>query len=73
VYKSGFGGYTARHVFRTIADETLDFPAVNLVMGHSDESMAARYRERISDDRLRRVSEHFGRGCSAADGAILEQ
>ena len=50
--------YTLRHVFRTIADETLDFPAIDLIMGHSRGDMASVYRERISDDRLRAVTEH---------------
>ena len=47
-----------RHTFRTIADEVRDWPAVNLVMGHVDPSIASHYRERISDDRLRTVAQH---------------
>jgi integrase len=50
--------YTLRHVFRTIADETRDHPAIDRVMGHEDGSMATRYRERIGDDRLRAVTDH---------------
>lgn len=56
-----------RHTFRTVADETGDFPAVDVIMGHTPEAagagapfsveMASRYR-RISDARLRAVSEH---------------
>ena len=57
-----------RHTFRTVADETGDFPAVDVFMGHTAESagagaapfsvdMASRYR-RIADDRLLAVSEH---------------
>lgn len=56
--KNGRGFYTLRHVFRTIADETQDFPACDLIMGHGDESMAARYREKVDDARLVKVVEH---------------
>ena len=51
--------YLLRHVFRTIADEVRDLPAVDLIMGHENSgSMATVYRERISDDRLRPVTDH---------------
>jgi integrase len=50
--------YTLRHTFRTVADEAKDQPACDHIMGHSDPSMAAHYRERISDDRLRSVSAY---------------
>ena len=51
--------YALRHTFRTIADETRDHPAIDLVMGHEDsKSMATRYRERINDERLRAVADH---------------
>lgn len=50
--------YDLRHTFRTIGDEAKDQPAVNSIMGHADESMAAAYHERISDDRLRAVVDH---------------
>lgn len=59
LYRKGCGFYALRHSFRTIADETRDFPAIDLIMGHSaDNSMADRYRERIGDDRLRAVVDH---------------
>jgi integrase len=54
----GLGFYTLRHVFRTVADECRDQPAVDFVMGHADPSMAAHYRERISDARLKAVTDH---------------
>ena len=46
-------------VFRTVGDEAKDQVAVNAMMGHADDSMAAAYRERISDDRkLTRSGRH---------------
>ncbi|MCL4205542.1 MAG: tyrosine-type recombinase/integrase [Pirellulaceae bacterium] len=51
------GFYTLRHCFETAAGESCDQVAVDACMGHADHSMAAAYRERISDDRLVRVSE----------------
>ncbi len=58
IHHNGIGFATLRHVFRTIADETRDPTAINLVMGHSDPSMGAVYRERIDDARLVAVTEH---------------
>jgi integrase len=52
------GIYALRHGFETIAGETADQVAVDRIMGHKDRTMAATYRERISDDRLRHVTEH---------------
>jgi integrase len=46
------GFYSLRHVFRTVADETKDQPAVDHVMGHEMPGMSVVYRERISDERL---------------------
>jgi integrase len=56
--RPGVGFYTLRHVFRTIADSCHDQPAVNSIMGHVDDSMAANYRERIDDDRLKAVVDY---------------
>ena len=58
LYRKGNGFYAIRHTFLTIGDETKDFVAVASIMGHSDESMADRYRERVSDDRLKAVTDH---------------
>lgn len=57
VHRQGLGFYALRHTFQTVAEECKDFPAIGLVMGHVDHSMAAAYRERISDDRLELVAE----------------
>ncbi|MFB6320783.1 hypothetical protein, partial [Saccharicrinis sp. FJH54] len=61
VKRNGVGFYTLRRTFRTIADETLDQPACDLVMGHVGGGMAAVYRQQIGDDRIRRVCEHVRR------------
>jgi integrase len=56
--RKGLGFYTLRHTFRTVADEALDQPAADMIMGHEVPHMSSVYRETISDARLRRVSEH---------------
>jgi integrase len=56
--RKGLGFYTLRHVFRTVADETKDQPAVDLIMGHEIPHMSTVYRERISDGRLKAVVDH---------------
>jgi integrase len=56
--RKGLGFYTLRHTFRTVADESKDQVAVDHVMGHAREDMASIYRERISDARLKAVSDH---------------
>jgi integrase len=58
VHREGIGFATLQHVFRTIADGSRDQVATNYIMGHSDGSMGAVYRERIDDARLEAVAEH---------------
>ena len=60
LYRPGVGFYSLRRTFETVAGETLDQPAVDLVMGHTPNAndMAARYRQRIGDERLEAVAEH---------------
>ncbi len=50
--------YGLRHSFRTVADATGDWPAIDKIMGHADRTMAGRYRQRIDDDRIEKVSRH---------------
>ena len=59
--RKGLGFYTLRHNFETIAGGTRDQVAVDAVMGHVDNSMAAAYREGIEDDRLKAVTDHVRR------------
>jgi integrase len=54
----GLGFYALRHTFRTVGDEARDQPAVDFIMGHEVPHISAVYRERISDERLRAVTDH---------------
>jgi integrase len=50
--RKGRGFYGLRHTFETVAGESRDQVATNLIMGHVDSSMASVYRERVDDARL---------------------
>ncbi len=50
--------YCCRHTFQTIGDESGDFLAVRRIMGHASNDIADQYRERVSDTRLQKVTEH---------------
>jgi integrase len=52
------GFYWLRHTFQTIADDAGDPIATAHVMGHADGTIGGVYRERISDERLRKVTDH---------------
>jgi integrase len=58
VHREGLGLYALRHTFRTIADAAKDIPAIRLIMGHSDGSIDAVYREHIDDWRLQAVTDY---------------
>jgi integrase len=58
LHRPGVGFYSLRRSFATIAGESRDQVAVDFIMGHVDESMAERYREHISDERLHDVVNH---------------
>ncbi|NLX95646.1 MAG: site-specific integrase [Rhodopirellula sp.] len=59
IHRHRIGLGALRHTFRTVADRTNDRPAIDLIMGHSDPSMVAHYRERIEAHRLAAVSDHI--------------
>ncbi len=64
IYQPGRGFYSLRHTCQTIAEEageSPDFAAIDRIMGHAERSndMAARYRERITDERLLRITDHI--------------
>jgi hypothetical protein len=67
--QAGKNFYALRHTLETIGGEARDQVAVDAIMGHVDESMAAVYREGISDERLKAVTDHV-RGW-LFDGAVL--
>lgn len=58
IHRERMGLYWCRHTFQTVADEAGDPVATSSIMGHVDGSMAGQYRERISDARLLKVTEH---------------
>jgi integrase len=53
------GFYGLRHTFQSVGDESGDFLAVRVVMGHAGgNDVADHYRGKVSDARLQRVVEH---------------
>jgi len=59
--RKGVGFYALRHTFETIGGDSRDQVAVDHIMGHSRNDMVSAYWERISDERLRAVTEHVRR------------
>jgi integrase len=53
--------YALRHTLETIGGEARDQVAVDAIMGHVRDDMASVYRERISDERLKAVSDRVRR------------
>ena len=58
LHRRGRGFYALRHTFETIGGDSRDQVAVDHIMGHARGDMASVYRERISDERLRVVTDH---------------
>jgi integrase len=56
--RPGLAFYGLRHTFETVAGASKDQVATDAIMGHVDSSMAANYRERIDDDRLKAVVDY---------------
>lgn len=52
--------YDLRRTFQTVAEETLDFPAVKFCMGHASSAsdMSSTYRQVVTDERIQRVCSH---------------
>jgi integrase len=73
-WRPGLSFYALRHTFETIGGDSRDQVAVDHIMGHGRNDMSSVYRERISDERLKAVTDHvrrwlFGRdvGAEAVD------
>jgi integrase len=58
LHREGLNFYALRHTFETVGGESRDQVAVDHVMGHARDDMSSVYRERISDERLKAVTDH---------------
>ena len=60
IERPGVNFYALRHTFETIGGESRDQVAVDAIMGHAPDTddMASVYRERISDEWLKAVTDH---------------
>lgn len=60
IKQPGISFYSLRRTFRTIADGAGDQPAITFIMGHADDDndMGAVYRQDISDERLKHVTDY---------------
>ncbi len=69
LYAKGRGFYDLRRTFRTVADESNDQPAIDHIMGHAPAAgdMSAVYRQRISDERLKAVTDYVHRWLFGSD------
>jgi integrase len=69
IRRPGLSFYGLRHTFQTIAEGARDLAAVRAIMGRAPTAgdMSAVYRERISDDRLRAVTDHVRKWLFGAE------
>jgi integrase len=58
LHRPGLNFYALRHTLETVGGETKDQIAVDTIMGHARDDMASVYRERVSDERLRGVTDY---------------
>lgn len=58
IQRDGRGFYSLRRTFETVAGGSKDQVAVDVIMGHADQSMAAVYRQGVDDSRLKAVSDY---------------
>jgi len=72
VRRKGVGFYALRRTFETVGGDCHDQVAVDHIMGHARDDMASVCRERISDERLRDVTDHV-RAWLFADEANPQQ
>ena len=67
IKRPGVSFYALRHTFETIGGESRDQVAVDHIMGHARDDMASLYRERISDKRLKAVTDTIHNWLFATD------
>lgn len=71
IHRKGVGFYSLRHSFNTIGEDATDAGALSYIMGHapSETNMRDNYRRRrrISDDRLRAVTDTVRRWLFGSD------
>jgi len=59
--RPGLNFYALRHTFQTVGESSGDLVAVRSIMGHVDTSMSGVYREFVSEERLRAVTDSVRR------------
>jgi len=60
IEQKGHSFYSLRRTFETVGEESYDQAAVSFIMGHiaGREDMASTYRQKMTDERLLRVTNH---------------
>ena len=67
--RSRLNFYALRHTFETIGGDAKDQATVDHIMGHARDDMASVYREQISDERLKAVTEYVHEWLFGSDEA----